>query len=227
MKSTSHGSHLVQLTRLGAVNAYLVREEDGLTLVDTGLPGSGADILAAADALGTPIVRIVLTHDHLDHVGSLDALATKLPDVPVLASAREARLIAGEKAMDAGEPPLKGHFPTPETTVTLTLEPGETVGSLEAIAAPGHTPGQIALLDTRDRTLIAGDAYSTLGGIATAAKPNWRFPLPALASWHRPTALMTARTLRELDPARLAVGHGPVIESPGPAMEEALRKAAA
>ena len=41
-----------------------------------------------------------------------------------------------------------------------------------------------------------GDAYSTLGGVATTAKANPRFPLPAMSTWHRPTALETARALR-------------------------------
>jgi glyoxylase-like metal-dependent hydrolase (beta-lactamase superfamily II) len=44
--------------------------------------------------------------------------------------------------------------------LSRTLAPGERVGSLEVIDAKGHTPGQIVLLDTRDRTLICGDAYS-------------------------------------------------------------------
>ncbi len=44
------------------------------------------------------------------------------------------------------------------------------MGSLEVVPAPGHTPGQVALLDTRDRTLLCADAYSTLGGVATTAK---------------------------------------------------------
>ena len=80
-------------------------------------------------------------------------------------------------------------------------------------------------MDTRDRTLIAGDAFSTLGGVATTAKPNPLFPMPALATWHRPTALATARSLRALDPARLAVGHGRTVEAPGAAMDAAIAKA--
>ncbi|MET0926752.1 MAG: MBL fold metallo-hydrolase, partial [Solirubrobacterales bacterium] len=98
-------------------------------------------------------------------------------------------------------------------------------GSLEAIAAPGHTPGHLAFLDTRDGTLFCADAYSTLGGVATSAKANWRFPLPALATWHKPTALESARALRALDPKRLAPGHGKVVESPAAAMDAAIAKA--
>src|SRR4051812_4786416 len=118
-----------------------------------------------------------------------------------------------------------GGYPKIETRPGLLLAPGERVGSLEVVAAPGHTPGQIAFLDTRDRTLIAGDAYSTLGGVATTAKVNPRFPLPGLATWDKPTALRTARELRALAPPRLAVGHGNVVEAPAAAMDAAIARA--
>ncbi len=85
-----------------------MREDDGLTLVDTLVRGNAAALLAAAEALGAPIVRIVLTHGHADHAGSLDALHAHLPDVPVLVSAREARLLDGDQTMEPGEPPFGG-----------------------------------------------------------------------------------------------------------------------
>jgi glyoxylase-like metal-dependent hydrolase (beta-lactamase superfamily II) len=227
VKTTRHTDRLVRLSRLGAVNAFLVVEDDGLTLVDTMLPRSHDGILAAARELGRPIVRIALTHAHGDHVGSLDALAEALPQAEVSISARDARLLGGDRTLDPGEPQskLRGSYPTTKTRPGRELQPGDRVGSLEVVAAPGHTPGHVALLDTRDRTLIAGDAYSTLGGVATTAKVNPRFPLPALATWDRPTALRTARALRALDPPRLAVGHGTVVEDPGAAMDAAITRA--
>ena len=214
---------------LGLVNAYLVPEDDGLTLVDTTLPRCGGRIRAAAEKLGAPIARIVLTHAHQDHIGSLDDLTGALGGVEVLISARDARLLAKDMSLDPGEPEdkLRGGYSGARTRPTRTVAPGERIGSLEVFAAPGHTPGQIALLDTRDRTLYCGDAYSTLGGVETTARPNPRFPLPTLATWHRPTALATARELRTLDPARLAPGHGKVVESPGAAMDRAIQRAAA
>jgi glyoxylase-like metal-dependent hydrolase (beta-lactamase superfamily II) len=217
---------VTRLTRFGFVNAYLVDEDDGLTLIDTMLPRSATVILAKAGELGRPIVRIALTHAHGDHIGSLDDLAARLPGVDVSISPRDARLLAGDKTLDPGEEvgKLRGSLPGAKTAPTRTVSPGDRVGSLDVIAAPGHTPGHIAFLDTRDRTLYCGDAYSTLGGVATTAKPNPRFPLPGLVTWHRPTALETARALRALDPARLAPGHGKVVEAPAAAMDRAIAK---
>jgi hypothetical protein len=61
--------------------------------------------------------------------------------------------------------------------------------------------------------------------VATSAKANPRFPLPASATWHRPTVVESARALRALDPARLAPGHGAIVENPGAQMDAAIAKA--
>jgi glyoxylase-like metal-dependent hydrolase (beta-lactamase superfamily II) len=217
-----------RISQLGFVNAYLVQEEDGLTLVDALVPGGQKKILAAAETLGAPIVRIALTHAHGDHIGSLDKLAAALPGVEVLVSERDARLLRKDKSLDPGEPQskLKGGYPGAKTAPTATFTAGDRIGSLEVHAGPGHTPGQVAFLDPRDGTLYCADTYSTLGGVATSAKPNPRFPLPGLATWHRPTALESARAMRALDPRRLAPGHGKVVESPAAAMDRAIARGA-
>ncbi len=219
-------SSVHQVKRFGFVNAYLVQEEDGLTLVDT-MVASAKQILAAAERLGQPIMRIALTHAHGDHVGSLDALKAALPGAEVSISARDARLLRKDKTLDPGEEKgkLRGSYPGAKTAPDRLLAPGDRVGSLEVVAAPGHTPGQLAFFDPRDGTLICGDAFSTLGGVTTAAKPRWPFPIIALVAWHRPTALASAQALRALDPARLAPGHGSIVEAPGAARDRAIAAA--
>src|SRR4051794_34773984 len=161
MKTITVTPNLTQLTRLRFVNAYFVREADGFTLVDT-TTGGGADaLIAAAAQAGAPIRRIALTHGHGDHLGSLDALKQRLGDVEVLIPELDARILAGEQVVDGKVP---GGWPKAlQTTPDVRLAAGDRVGSLEVIATPGHTPGHVAFLDTRDGTLIAGDTYTSYG----------------------------------------------------------------
>ena len=216
-----------RIARLGMVNAYLVREDDGLTLIDTMIGGSAGKIIAAAEAADAPIRRILLTHAHADHVGSLDALAGRLPEARVIISGRDARFLAKDMSLDPGEPKdkLRGGYPGAETKPDRTVDHGERVGSLEVIATPGHTPGHVSLLDPRDGTLYCGDVFLTLGGVATSAKVSLPAIPLALFTWHRPTELESARRLRALEPARLAPGHGKVVEGPLEAMDRAIARA--
>jgi glyoxylase-like metal-dependent hydrolase (beta-lactamase superfamily II) len=228
MKIRTFGPHLIQLTKWGVFNCYLVREEQGLTLIDTALSGSGEAILSAAADLGQPITRITLTHAHSDHVGALDEVAGQLPAAEVAFTARTAQFLRGEVTLEPDEPraKIRGGFDPRQTAPTRLLNPGDRVGSLQVIAAPGHSPDHVAFLDTRDGTLIAGDAFQTQAGIAVAGRLRLLFPFPALATWHKPTALATARRLLDLQPARLAVGHGRVLDQPAPAMQRAIDDAA-
>lgn len=227
MKITRHGDYLWKLTRLWVINCYLVQEDEGLTLVDSSLQGSGRAILDAAQEIGSPITRVLLTHAHGDHAGSLDEVCAELPDAEVAFSARTAEFLQGNLTLRPDEPQaeLRGGFMERSTTPTRLLAPGDTFGSLRVVASPGHTPDHIAFLDERDGTLIAGDAFQTQGGIAVAGVRRWLFPLPAMATWHLPTALESAVALRSLQPSRLAVGHGKVLERPDAEMDEAIAKA--
>jgi len=216
---------ITRISRFGFVNCYLVREDDGLTLVDTMIGGSAKAIQAAAAKLGAPIVR-ALTHAHTDHIGSLDALHALLPEAEVLISSRDARLLAKDRTLDPDEPQtkLRGGLPGAATRPTRTFEEGELVGSLQVIATPGHTPGHVSFLDPRSNTLICGDAFATLGGVATTAKGAWKFPLPASATWHKPTELESAKKLLALKPEHLAPGHGKIVDSPTAAMAAAIAR---
>ncbi len=219
-------SNLFRLTRLGMFNCFLVKEDDGFTLVDTNFPGSASRILRAAKNLEAPLRRILLTHAHFDHVGSLDSLLQLTPGIELGISVRESRLLARDFTLDLGESgkPLLG-FPGVRARPTILLKNGDRVGSLQAISSPGHTPGHMSFLDIRDGSLLAGDSFVNQMGLTAAGAFKLYFPMPALFSWNKELSALSANKLRDLKPARLAVGHGATLDSPLAAMDKAVEMA--
>jgi glyoxylase-like metal-dependent hydrolase (beta-lactamase superfamily II) len=226
MQVVRETSNLFRLTRLNMFNCFLVREGEGFTLVDTNAPSSCGAILRAAESLGAKINRIVLTHAHFDHVGSLDALAKSLPGVEICIGEREARLLRGDHSLDPGEKgkPLLG-FKRARSSVHRLLKDGDMVGSLLTVSCPGHTPGQVAFVDVRDNSLIAGDSFMTQMGVVAAGVYSVFFPLPAWFSWNCELAAWSAAKLSALKPSLLAVGHGNTLPSPAAEMDRAVEVA--
>ena len=230
MKTTRHGPYLLQLTllpRLFPMNCYLLQEDDGLTLVDSTMSSPSAEVARLVEQLGLDLRRVALTHAHGDHVGGVAGVRKRFPGIEVSIPERDARLLAGNRSLDANEPqtPVRGYFIKVDWQPDRLLKPGDRVGSLETVAAPGHTPGHVAFLDVRDRGLIAGDAFQTQGGVAVSGVLRPLFPFPALATWNKPMALATAQALRNLKPSRLAVGHGRALDDPLAAMDRAIERA--
>lgn len=162
------GVHLVPGTK--GSNVYLLTGEH-MVLVDTGLPGNAAAITGFIRELGrepTELSLIVVTHGHIDHVGSLTAVQA-LTGAPVAAhrdettpSASGDRELWPNRASSSSWPMrlmsrVMGHT---ATAVAVPIDRDQVLpmsGGLRAVSTPGHTRGSICLLLDRGGVLFAGD----------------------------------------------------------------------
>jgi hydroxyacylglutathione hydrolase len=158
-------------------NCYLVRGNNGLTLIDTGMPWSRKKILAYINSIHcqpTDIKTIIITHCHFDHVGSLDAVK-KATGAKVAAHEEDADFISGKKSMPmpAGRklswrfrifrllsPFMKAKPVVPD----ILLKDGDEIAGMEVLHTPGHTPGSICLYDKRKKVLFVGDLLRFMNG---------------------------------------------------------------
>ncbi len=218
------------MPRVFPVNCYLVEETNDLTLIDAGMEFCGKDILKTASGIGKPVTRIVLTHPHADHIGALDYLKANLPEASVFISERDSLLMNGDLSLKPGEEntPIRGGFKKDlKTHADVLIAEGDSIGSLQAVAVPGHTPGSMAFYDPRSKMLIAGDAFQTRGGLAVTGDTRILFPFPSAATWSKRQAVASARKLNRMDFRFLAVGHGDVLGNPASLIEAAIRRAEA
>ncbi|GGR85734.1 MBL fold metallo-hydrolase [Deinococcus sedimenti] len=200
----------IRLAQFGLINAYLVPETDGLTLIDAGISGMDRRVNRAARQLGLPLRRVALTHTHSDHVGAIDTLTTQWPELELLVGADDTTNLA-----ELGV----------KTTPTRLLRGGDRVGSLTVIDTPGHSPGHVAYLDERDGTLYSGDTFVNVPSLRVASVLNTIFPLPTFGTHDPAQTTRTARALLDVPLRTLATGHGPAIPDPLPAMRRAVQDA--
>lgn len=125
-----------------AENCYLLWEGANAWIIDPGADSEEIEAEVTARALNP--VAIVLTHGHFDHLGALDALLRRWPDLPVVMRSEERDWAFTHPANQY--PPFYFHQQVPVSLV----EAGETFacGGLEArlIPTPGHTPGGQCIL---------------------------------------------------------------------------------
>lgn len=181
---------------LGFVSAYVLVRDGEAAIVDTGVAGSETAIGEALGTLGvgwSDVAHVIVTHEHGDHAGSLQAV-----------------LEAAGGATGYAAAPDIGNIATPRPLQEVA--DGDTVFGLTIIATPGHTAGHIAVLDP-GRLLLTGDAINNTDGLTG---PNPQF------SSDMTTAIASARLLGTFDYQVALFGHGAPIEADAASLVAAM-----
>jgi glyoxylase-like metal-dependent hydrolase (beta-lactamase superfamily II) len=198
--------------------SLLLDAAHGPALVDTGLPGQTeaiATLLAEAGVQIKDLARIILTHQDIDHVGSLHDLVQQ-SRATVLAHEVETPMIDGTEPPRFARPEVLAQRPEMRsmaeqfrpTPVNEQLQDGarlDLAGGVQVIFTPGHTPGHMCLYLERSKTLIAGDALTAHEGQLSG--PN----VGATQDMSRATA--SVKRLAEFDIEAIVCYHGGVVHN--------------
>ena len=146
----------VDLIEVGllSTNCYIVYENQKCVLID---PGADAGMICRRiEELGVTPCAILLTHGHFDHIGAVEAIAGKYPDIKIYAGKDEdallhdARLNCTERV---GRPCT--------VNADILVEDGQvfTEADIEfrVIKTPGHTLGSVCYFISKEGILFAGD----------------------------------------------------------------------
>jgi len=151
--------------------SYLAIGKNKAALIDTGT-GIG-NIKAVTEKLTNLPVTVVLTHEHYDHVAGayrFDKIIMYDNEkaLQVLKKGRDNASLQPYITEDYLWKPLPKNF-DPETWVIPSMKPTQLVEdgdiidlgekTLEVIYTPGHSPGQMCLLDKKNRILFTGDHF--------------------------------------------------------------------
>jgi glyoxylase-like metal-dependent hydrolase (beta-lactamase superfamily II) len=161
---------------LGLVHAFLYKEADRLTLIDTGIATNGPEILKVLTDIGSKpahLQQIIVTHYHADHMGSLAELVEKSGaqvaahelDAPVVRGAPEDISMLSEAERRLHDTLIAQVPPAPPSRVDRELNDGDEIdvaGGAQVVHVPGHTPGSIAIYLPERKALFLGDAAARM-----------------------------------------------------------------
>jgi glyoxylase-like metal-dependent hydrolase (beta-lactamase superfamily II) len=225
-------------------NWYIVEDDDGITVVDAGVPASWDSLHEALGEIGRvpgDIRALVLTHAHFDHIGFAERARAEL-GVPVWVHENDVPLTrhplqyAHERArsyyfatqfraapMVAAFLRNRAFWPRPVKEVRRYTDGILPVpGSPQIVFTPGHTLGHCALhIPDRD-CVIAGDAVVTLDPYT--AKPGPRIVARA-ATADSERALASLDALAETGVRTVLTGHGEPWTAGAEKAVEAARRA--
>jgi glyoxylase-like metal-dependent hydrolase (beta-lactamase superfamily II) len=200
-----------------STHVYLVKDPGATwTLIDTGLPGSDVAIAAYLKKHGiapASVTKILLTHLHRDHTGSLAALAG-LTKAKTYAHWLEAAFINCDPVYDGpGVPPATAF------DVSEKIKDGDRIdaaGGLVAYHTPGHTPGHTAYYQPERKLLFSGDLFFGEGSKPILTVPDY--------THHVPSAVVSARRVSALPVESLMTYHGgPFPKGAGPLLHTLVR----
>ncbi|MFN2745874.1 MULTISPECIES: MBL fold metallo-hydrolase [Bacillus] len=161
-----------------ALHPVLVWDEEDAVLIDTGMPGQLGQLRLALEQCDVPfkmLKAVVLTHQDIDHIGSLPGILQEAEGVKSYAHKLEKPYIEGERPLFKTDPKQmsdeeKKALPKdllaifanpPKARVDCLLEDGMELpfcGGIQVISTPGHTEGHVSLYLKKSKTLITGDA---------------------------------------------------------------------
>jgi len=208
--------------RILYVNAFLLAEDEGITLIDSGLANRKEMFLGALSEIKrTPeqLKHIVLTHHHTDHTGNLAALV-EASGAEVWAHPLEAPIVRGEVPLPWSNPksitlkmlwPLVGRLSVynrlAPARVDHEVADGEELpvaGGMKAVHTPGHTAGHMCyLVERHGGVLFVGDAATNILGL----RPPLR-----MSTLDMTQAKGCIRKLAELEFDVACFGHGGVLK---------------
>lgn len=209
----------LHLIPLSIVNASLIVEESGLTLIDAGLPKNERKILKYIEEIGykpSDLRHILITHADGDHIGSAKALR-ELTGAKIFASGYEAECAA--KGIPPREPktsnPLlkllfsltANMFVYPPTTVDEIVKDGDVLPILDGLrvmSTPGHTPDHISFYAPSLSVLFAGDSLRT--------SKDQVYNTVSPFTWDAEKQNQSIKLQTDLKPQIVCVGHGNVVK---------------
>jgi len=187
-------------------NVYMLIDGKELTIIDTGTPGNAKKIVEYAQKQGfqpSDISTIILTHYHMDHVGSAKDLKD-ITNAKVAAHEGDADYISGKKAPPKPKSILAraaSTFMKPSPVpVDIPLKDNSKIGKLTVVSTPGHTEGSIALFDEEKKVLFVGDTLRFDGSKITGG--------PGQFTWDATKEKESIERISKLDFNVMLSGHG-------------------